>query len=204
MYLKCLRNACSRLSESVFAELKHITGCSLCHLLPTSYLKRTFYAAYFGAPLLQHRNTGSCVVDTGVSLSTHVSSYKCNLLGQFISCQARKWEGGHPGGDNDVTGRHESQDCSRGENTAFEQADISLEWYMWMNAQAVTTTALIALWNVLFVLEILHARLIFGLCMAKQYTGLNRHHKEHEWHAGHYTAHLLLSVTHHINWTVWE
>lgn len=70
----------------------------------------------------------SCVVDTGVSLSTHISSYKCNLFGQLISCQARKWEGGHPGGGNDVTGRHESQDCSGGENTGLERADISLEW----------------------------------------------------------------------------
>lgn len=127
----------------------------------------------FVPPLLQHRNTGSCVVDTGVSLSTHVSSYKCNLLGQFISCQARKWEGGHPGRGNDVTGRHESQDYSRGENTAFEQVDISLEWYMWINAQAVTTTALIAVWNVPFVVDILHARLIiFGLCMVS--TGITK------------------------------
>lgn len=99
----------------------------------------TELAAYFGAPLLQHGNTGFCVVDTGVSLSTHVSSYKCNLLGRFISCRARKREGGHPGGGDDVTGRHESQDCNGGENTALEQRSMG------MDAQAVTTTAVIAL-----------------------------------------------------------
>lgn len=168
--------------------------CSLCHLLPSSYFNTTFYAAYFGAPLLQHRNTGSCVVDTGVSLSTHISSYKCNLLGQLISCQARKWEGAHPGGGNDVTGRHESQDCGRGGNTAFEQADISLKGYMWMNAWAVTTTALILLWDILFVLKMLHAKLI-STCLHNRLVSTGDH-SGHEWHAGHYTTHLLLRVTH--------
>ena len=44
-------------------------------------------------------NTDSYVVDTGVSLSTHINS---NPSGQLISCQGRKCEGG-PGPDDDVT-----------------------------------------------------------------------------------------------------
>lgn len=39
-------------------------------------------------------NTGSCVVDTGVSLSTHTSSINSNPGGLLISCRERKWEGG--------------------------------------------------------------------------------------------------------------
>lgn len=39
-------------------------------------------------------NTGSYVVDTGVSLSTHASPINSNPLGQLISCRGRKWEGG--------------------------------------------------------------------------------------------------------------
>lgn len=33
-------------------------------------------------------------MDTGVSLSTHTSPINSNPLGQLISCQGRKWEGG--------------------------------------------------------------------------------------------------------------
>lgn len=61
-------------------------------------------------------NTGSYVVDTGVSLSTHTSPINSNPLGQLISCRARKWEGGQPGhDDDDVTAGNERRDCCRGE-----------------------------------------------------------------------------------------
>lgn len=39
-------------------------------------------------------NTGSCVVDTGVSLSTRASPIYSTPSAQLISCRGRKWQGG--------------------------------------------------------------------------------------------------------------
>lgn len=165
----------------------------LCHLLRNSYFNRLFTWPSL-VPYFNNRwrgNTGSCVVDTGVSLSTHTSPFKTNPLVQLISCWARKRKEGYPEGGDDFIGGNESRDYCKGRNCKWVSRHQPA-WHMMCKNSHIcdfsTNHSVIMLYYWSMGSAWPHDRLVP--------TGF----KEQEWHKGRYTASPLLMMTHHLNW----
>lgn len=103
----CLWSLCIKVCRAAFPEniflcdwmLRHYKNTQLPKKVPyvslplVSFMWPRFVPHFHNRP---RGNTGTCVVDTGVSLSTDTSPLPLNgkPLGWLISCRARKWEGG--------------------------------------------------------------------------------------------------------------